>query len=70
MLKSNGLNGDPWGTPKSSSDQLLKLIFTFVLCQWFVSENSTVVKPPLVGEFPFSWLKKGVRWECGPSFNF
>ena len=36
MLKSNGPNTDPRGTPKNSSDQLLKLVLTFVLCQGFV----------------------------------
>ena len=27
MLKSNGPNRDPWGTSKSSSDQLLKCLY-------------------------------------------
>ena len=70
MLKSNGLNEDPLVTPKNSSDQLLKLVLTFALCQRFESDNSTVVKPPLVCEFPFYWSKKYVFWECSPSFNF
>ena len=36
MLKSNGPNTSVRGTPKSNSDQLLKLQLTFALCQWFV----------------------------------
>ena len=35
MLKSNGPNTDPWGTPKSTLDQLLNLVLAFVLCQRF-----------------------------------
>ena len=41
MLKRNGPNTDPWGTPKSSSDQLLKLVLTLVLCQQVVRFSST-----------------------------
>ena len=33
MLKSRGPSTDPRGTPRISSDQLLKLKLIFVLCQ-------------------------------------
>ena len=50
MLKSNGLSTDAWGTPKSSSDQLLMLVLivyslltvckiTFYQPHWFISKS-------------------------------
>ena len=35
MLKINDPNTGPWGTPKSTLDQLLNLVLAFVLCQRF-----------------------------------
>ena len=42
MLNKSGPSTDPWGSPKSNFVELLKLVFTFVLCKRFVN-NSYVV---------------------------
>ena len=51
MLKSNDPNTGPWGTPKSNSDQLLKLQLTFAICQRFVRYLFINLKDLLVNSY-------------------
>ena len=58
MLKSNGSSTDPRGIPKSSSDQLLKLLLTFVLCQRFVRELFIKLSDLLVNQYACNLASK------------
>ena len=58
MLKSNGPNADPCGTPKSNSDQLLKLLLTFALCQRFVRYLFINLKDLLVNSYASNLASK------------
>ena len=58
MLKSNGPNTSPWGTPKSNSDQLLKLLLTFALCQRFVRYLFINLKDLLVNSYASNLASK------------